>query len=161
EEALEHEHGMGLMWALAQDLLRLKTYGTVREPFVGTFPIGPTVVPAFLYGVRPDGRLAWRRHDSARLELGAGKAEAWKVGSPSGSGWADLRQVLPGGRNVIYAVTKDGKLLWYRHNGFNTGGPKEWEGPKEIAGGGWGDFQRVFSGGRGVLYAVTPAGKIL
>lgn len=161
EEALEREHGMGLMWSLAQTLTRLKTYGTVREPFVGTFPLAPTAVPAFLYGVRPDGRMAWHRHDSARLDPGPGKPEAWKVGSPSGSGWDGLRQVIPGGRNVIYAVTGDGKLLWYRHNGFNTGEPKAWEGGKEIAGGGWADFKQVFSGGgQGVLYAITRAGKI-
>lgn len=161
EEALEREHGMGLMWALAQDLVRLKTYGTVREAFVGTFPLGSTAAPAFLYGVRPDGRLAWYRHDSARLDPGPGKPEAWKAGSPSGSGWDGFREVIPGGRNVIYAVTRDGKLFWYRHNGFNIGEPKDWEGGKEIAGGGWADFRHVFSGGPGVLYGITGAGNLV
>lgn len=161
EEVQQEKHGTALMQLLAQQLTRLKETGTLKEPFIGTFPLGPTIVPAFLYGVRPDGRLAWHRHDGARLDPRIGQPGAWKVASPSGSGWDGFRQVLPGGRNVIYAITRDGKLLWYRHNGFNTGAGTEWEGGKEIAGGGWADFTRVFSGGEGVIYAVTRAGKLL
>ena len=58
EETLERTYGADLMWTLANRLQRLKDYGTVREQFIGTFAApGPTVVPAFIYAVRPDGRM--------------------------------------------------------------------------------------------------------
>ncbi len=133
------------------------------KPFEGTFaPPGPSVRPAWIYAVRPDGHLGWYRHDGAELGLSADKQGAWVGGNPaSGPGWGDFKQVLPGGGNVIYALTHDGKLLWYRHNGFNTGARREWQGAEEV-GTGWNSYKYVFSGGgSGILYAITPDGKLL
>ncbi len=160
EELQRETHGTALMWTLADRLARLKATGSLREQFIGTFPLAPTTVPAFLYGVRTDGRITWSRHDGARVAPGAGQPEALKVAAPAGSGWDGFRHVLPGGRNVIYAVTRDGRLLWYRHSGFNFGDGKDWESGKEIAGGGWADFKQVLSGGNGVLYGISRTGRI-
>lgn len=126
EEELERAHGADVMWMLADRLRRLRDYGTVREQFIGTFSAAAkTTVPAFLYAVRPDGKMSWFRHDGA--DFGT---ENWVGPSPVSEGWGDLRQVVPGGGNIIHSVTNDGKFLWYRHNGFNTGAP---DSPAHVA----------------------------
>ena len=63
---------------------------------------------------------------------------------------------------MIYAVTTDGKLLWYRHNdpaegasGFVNNGRGQQVGT------GWIGFTQVFSGGGGVIYAVNADGRLL
>lgn len=162
EEDLERAYGTEVMGYLAEILTRLKNTGTVKEQFIGTFaPPGPSVQPSFLYAVKPDGRLTWFRHDGAAQGLGANQSGAWIGGQPaSGTGWGDFKQVAPGGGNVVYAVTHEGNLLWYRHNGFNTGARTEWEGAKDV-GAGWNIHKHVFGGGgRGILYAMTPEGKL-
>ncbi len=156
EQDLEREYGTDLMWALADRLSRLRDYGTVREAFVGTFSAANrTIVPSFLYAVRPDGRMLWYRHDGA--EQGTTNLIG---GTPVSEGWGDFKQVLPGGGNVIHAISREGKNYWYRHDGFNTGARREWTGAKEV-GSDWAGFKSVFSGGNGVLYAITKSGKLL
>ena len=59
----------------------------------------------------------------------------------------------------MYAVTPDGRLLWYHHKAYLTG-ESQWEGPKEV-GTGWAGFKRVFSPGEGMIYALKPDGSLL
>jgi hypothetical protein len=161
EEEKEREYGTNLMWLLADKLTRLKDYGTAREQLIGTFAApGRTAVPAFIYALRPDGRMLWYRHDGAPLGTGTEQVGSWVGGTPISDGWGGFKHVMPGGGNVIHAVTPDGKFLWYRHDGFNTGARREWNGAKEI-GSGWESFKHVFSGGNGVVYAITPDGKLM
>ena len=74
-----------------------------------------------------------------------------------------MKWVFPGGGNVIYAITADGTLKWYQHNGFNTGVGLEsstsWNATKDV-GRGWGDFSYVFAGGEGVIYGIQPDGTL-
>ncbi|WP_438037326.1 hypothetical protein [Sorangium sp. So ce204] len=49
---------------------------------------------------------------------------------------------------MVYGVTSDGKLQWYRHNGWETGS-SDWtagNGGRNV-GTGWNMYDRVFSGG--------------
>ncbi len=155
EEDLERAYGTDVMWILANGLTRMKNYGTVREPFVGTFSAASrTIVPAFLYSVQPNGTMLWHRHNGAEQGL-----NDWVGGTTVSGGWGDFKEVLPGGGNVIHAITRDGKNLWYRHDGFNTGAPRQWTGANDV-GSQW-NFKSVFSGGDGVFYAITKAGKLL
>lgn len=117
EETLERTYGADLMWTLANRLQRLRDYGTVREQFIGTFAAaGPTIVPAFIYAVRPDGRMIWQRHDGVNFGL-----DRWVGGNTVSQGWGDFSEVIPGGGNIILAMSQGGAVAWYRHNGFNTG----------------------------------------
>ena len=59
---------------------------------------------------------------------------------------------------MIYAITGDGILKWYRHLGF-ADGSVSWDGPKDV-GSGWADFKQVFAMGRGVIYAITNDGTL-
>jgi outer membrane protein assembly factor BamB len=67
--------------------------------------------------------------------------------------------VFSGGEGVMYAITSDGTLVWYRHRGY-LDGTHEWDGPKNV-GTGWSDFTRVFSPGDGTIYAMKPTGEVL
>jgi outer membrane protein assembly factor BamB len=75
-----------------------------------------------------------------------------------GRGWGDARQLFSGGGGVIYVMTQEGKLLWYKHNGYTdgrgVGSPGAWEGPKEV-GSNWDQFKLVFPGGDGIIYVVS------
>src|SRR5258707_9997618 len=56
--------------------------------------------------------------------------------------------------NVIYAVNYNHDLLWYKHNGYNTG---TWDWSADVGqkvGNGW-DFKKVIARGNGVIYAIT------
>jgi hypothetical protein len=61
---------------------------------------------------------------------------------------AALRHVFSTGGGVIYGVAPDGRLWWYRHNAYLTGGgletPGAWE-VRAVVGHGWGDFSEVFA----------------
>jgi hypothetical protein len=72
--------------------------------------------------------------------------------SAVGSGWAQFREIYPAGGAGIYALTSDGRLLWYRHDGWQNGAVA-WKGPVQV-GDGWGGFWKVVPGGDGVLYAI-------
>jgi hypothetical protein len=114
--------------------------------------------PAFLYAVGGDGALKWFRHDGA-LE---GKFDM--VGPRSVDvGWANFKQIFPGGEGVIYAITRQGSLMRYQHVGYGTGlgrdDPAAWLPTQEIATG-WGNLIRAFSAGEGVIYTITTDGKL-
>jgi len=126
-------------------------------------PPGPTIVPAFIYGIDSKGLLQWYRHDGARTGAGLQTAGAWQGARTVGRGWDDVKRVFPGGGDIIYAITADGTLRWYEHKGFNTGVGLEsaasW-GPSKNVGRGWDGFVDVFSGGEGVIYVVQPDGTL-
>ena len=55
---------------------------------------------------------------------------------------------------IIYAVTQNDDLLWYRHDGRNDGTFKSASNGGSKVGNGW-NFKHVFSGGDGIIYAIT------
>ena len=81
-----------------------------------------------------------------------------------GRGWGDEKFSFSIGDGIIYSITRDGKLKWFRHNAYLTGAgldtPGSWEGPKEV-GTGWSGLVQVFGIGSGFIYGVTPAGKLM
>ena len=117
--------------------------------------------PLYIYGVHPDGRLAWYRHDGA---LVGGGLESWGATQMVGRGWQDVAHVFAAGNGVIYAITDGGELRWYRHGGYRVGGGLEtWEPQNtgyRVVGHGWSGVRHVFWGGNGVIYAVMPDGEL-
>ncbi|MCP2275707.1 tachylectin-related carbohydrate-binding protein [Nocardia amikacinitolerans] len=108
-----------------------------------------------IYGITPEGDLYWHRHDG------------WTDGSPSwtggaggrrvGAGWGVYPKVFSIGRGVIYGITADGEMDWYRHDGWIDGSPT-WTAS---AGGrrvdsGWDAYRRVFGSydGSGQIYGI-------
>ncbi len=118
---------------------------------------------AFIYGIDSTGRLQWYRHDGAGSGAGFQTPGSWQGPRYPGRGWGDVERVLPGGGNIIYAISADGVLKWFQHKGFNTGAGVEaadnWEGPRNV-GRGWTGFADVFAGGEGVIYVVQTDGTL-
>jgi serine/threonine protein kinase len=79
----------------------------------------------------------------------------------NGPGSATVAGVFSGGGAPLYAITNDGKLLWYRHTDPQGGKPTWAPGARTTIGNGWAAFRSVFSGGGGVIYAITNDGKLL
>jgi len=122
------------------------------DVFIGTFgTTPPNYHPLWTYVIQRNGDLEWRRQDT--------NTPNWQGPKTVGKGWADFLWVMSIGGNNIYAISTDGTLLWYRHEGFNDGG-WDWRGPLPV-GSGWQDFARVFSGGDGVVYAIRKDGTLL
>jgi hypothetical protein len=116
-----------------------------------------------IYAITQEGKLLWYKHNAYLTGAGLETPGAWADTKEVGHSWGVFKQVFPGGNGVIYAITQDGKLLWYRHNAYRTGDglatPGAWSGRKEV-GHGWGIFKQVFSSGGGIIYAITQEGKL-
>jgi hypothetical protein len=77
-----------------------------------------------------------------------------------GTGWDGFRRVFAGGNGILYAVTQNGELLYFRDMSGN--GTWNWQYPEGKAiGYGWHEFLHVFSAGDGTIYAVHPSGELL
>ncbi|MER6316636.1 tachylectin-related carbohydrate-binding protein, partial [Streptomyces sp. NPDC001581] len=62
---------------------------------------------------------------------------------------------------IIYGITPDGDLQWYRHSGWEDG-TNRWttgEGGEYVSGG-WNIYRTVFCGAGGVIYGITPGGDL-
>jgi hypothetical protein len=120
--------------------------------------------PAIIYGIGADGVLRWYRHNGATNGVGANIAGSWAGANNVSTEWNAFKQVFTGGNGVIYAITQDGKLIWFRHSAFLTGQgadvPGAWDEAHEVASE-WGDFRNAFSAGDGVIYAIAPDGQLL
>lgn len=122
---------------------------------------------ATIYGIATDGSLKWYRHNAAATGGGLNDAGAWdpKGSKEVGVGWNGFKQVFAGGGGSIYGILPNGDLMWYRHDGYTTGGglndPGGWSAnSRRKVGVGWNGFKQVFSGGQGVIYAITPDGSL-
>ena len=61
---------------------------------------------------------------------------------------------------IIYTITQNNDLMWYRHEGRNDG-TFRWtfnEGKK--VGNGW-DVKHIFSGGDGIIYTITQNNDLM
>ncbi len=133
--------------------------GGLNDGRFNTSAPAPSIV-SYIYGVRDDGNLEWRRHDGAEQ----GTAQ-WQSATAIGNGWERYKHVFTGGKNTIYAVTNEGDLLWFRHNTAydvrrRTRREVDLVGPR-LVGKGWQNFRNVFSAGDGVIYAINQAGDLL
>lgn len=138
--------------------------------FIGTFAkTPPNYQPLWVYGIRPTGEVTWYRKDT--------NATTWQGPKKVADGWGNFKDVIPAGGNRFYALTTDGKLMWFRHDGFNdgsfnwpvVGGNNKLNGVVTKGVGmtvkgtqvsmGW-TFKRIFSGGEGIIYAIRQDGKL-
>jgi hypothetical protein len=91
----------------------------------------------------------------------------WEGPKTVGTGWQNFRDIIPAAManvtpNVagasFYAVTTDGALLWYRHDGF-VNGETRWKGPVNV-GSGWQSFRKIVSAGDGIVYGIGTDGSL-
>jgi N,N-dimethylformamidase len=122
-----------------------------------------------IYAIRPTGELLWYRDELRDGTNGEHAERGWAAGSGSqiGFGW-DFRWVFSGGGGVIYAISSDGALRWYRddvRNGTNGNhAERGWAtGSGNQIGLGWQGFTKVFGSlaEDGTIYAVTDTTDLL
>jgi hypothetical protein len=151
------------------------------EPAAGAEPEPPPAAPApppvarerlafgdreFLYGVEPTGTVV-QYVDRPEAGSTAPERRTFDHGATVASDWRRIVGAYPawagttgaGAGFAVFALTADGVLNWYRHDGFPEGRPY-WSGPIPVATG-WNRYSRIFSGGDGVLYGITPEGELL
>ena len=116
-----------------------------------------------IYGIKKDGRLLQTRHVGNQHGI-----PAWCLWKQIGNGWRigsdgeNFKQVFSGGAGIMYAITKDGDLLWYRHKGRNEAS-FSWDGPSKVndeSHKSWHEYKQVFSDG-GAIYAIEPDGTLM
>jgi Tachylectin/PQQ-like domain len=120
-----------------------------------------------IYAIKPGGELLWYKDTDLKGNNGPKAERGWAPGSGNqiGFGWDNFKHVFSGGDGVIYAVTPDGKLLWYRD--FNRRGGNAPDGSSGWSAGsgnqihfGWNRFIHICAVG-GTIYAVTDTGRLL
>jgi len=72
-----------------------------------------------------------------------------------------LAGLRDGDRGVLYAITADGELRWYRHDGWFNGA-KVWTAGDggRLVGTDWNRFERVLPAADGVIYGITGEGEL-
>lgn len=116
-----------------------------------------------IYAIDAGGKLLWFEHKGFNTGAGLQDAGSWAGAREIGHGWGGFRTVFSGGNGIIYAITTEGRLMWYRHHGVASGAgletPGSWSGPKEVAFG-WDQMVHVFSTGGGIIYGVAADGTL-
>jgi hypothetical protein len=145
--------------------------GTGWTMFTQIIPMDKGVV----YGILPNGDLRWQRHLNYQTGVGGTGSQAWANARIVGWGWNGFKTIFGGGNGVLYVVTSDGKLMWYRHkeylnppaapassdsNAVKLKWERSWEQPKKV-GDGWGEFTKLFSPGEGHIYGILPNGDLM
>ncbi len=117
EAIIEDDYGPIIILGRLEDMLdRLATRGSLVDPFVGEFP-NVFHHALFLYAVEPGGQLV--RFDCKAATTLVDEVE-WQSSLTSlGTGW-DVKAILPGHWNILYAVQADGSVVWNRHDGALT-----------------------------------------
>ena len=115
-----------------------------------------------IYALTHTGNLLWYKNTSLDQPDANAWASGWSTAVGLG-GWDQFKRVFGGYDGVIYAITQDGKLLWYKNTSFNQPDADAWAAGSGTAIGLdiWGSFKDVFGGQDGVIYAITWEGDLL
>ncbi|WP_394752449.1 tachylectin-related carbohydrate-binding protein [Crenothrix sp.] len=119
------------------------------------------VIPAnegVIYLIDNKGQLLWSRYDSKFTG-----SQQWLNPNKMtviGNGWQNYQHVFSGGDGVIYALTTDGNMRWFRHTGWQDGSNKWAAGSGKQISKGWQGTAKIFSGGDGVIYSIIKGGRL-
>jgi hypothetical protein len=69
-----------------------------------------------IYAITHDGRMRWYKDTDRQGQNGAQAERGWAPGSGNqiSYGWEQFRHVFSGGGGIIYAITYDGRMRWYK-----------------------------------------------
>jgi hypothetical protein len=105
-----------------------------------------------IYSIAKTGDLRWYRHLGSMDGRGPDVPDAWRGDQVAGRGWQDVQQVFSGGYGVIYAITGDGNLHWFRQTQYPTAPGTQ----VPSAGGSRGDIQLESARGRRPVLRLQP-----
>lgn len=67
-----------------------------------------------IYTIKNDGILQLHQHSG--FQTGLGESEGgWQPARSLSKGWGNFKQAFSGGGGMLYAITNDGVLRWYKH----------------------------------------------
>lgn len=127
-----------------------RVVNTAWSDFKQIFPGGD----GRIYVINSRGALLLYQHTGYSTGLGKDDPKGWLPAQQLATGWNNVTHAFSVGEGVVYAVTPDGKLHWFKH----ADGSNRLDGPKEV-GRGW-NVQQVFSIGDGIIYFTTADGKL-
>ena len=92
-----------------------------------------------IYGIKPTGELLWYKDLKRDGTNGPNAETGWdaRSGSQFGTGWAAFTRVCSGVGGIIYAITVDGFLLYYRDQARNGTANWAYNGIAQTIGSGW------------------------
>ena len=105
-----------------------KEVGVGWGEFQHVFSTGDGVI----YTVAQDGKLLWYKHNGYLNGRGLESPGAWEGPKTVTESFGGFRQVFSAGDGILYAITADGVLKWYRHVNYRVG--LRLEGSVRIAG---------------------------
>jgi hypothetical protein len=111
-----------------------------------------------IYTIAKSGKLYWSRHDGRFTG-----SQSWANGgrlTQIGSGWNNFVHAFSGGDGIIYAISADGKMYWFRHSGWLTGSSNWAPNSGVQISKGWQGAVKVFSGGDGIIYSIMSSGLL-
>jgi len=111
---------------------------------------------ASIFALNNNGTLMWYRHDGY-----LDGAAIWQPPVQVGNGWGEYQSIFAGGEGILYAITPQGVLRWYRYYDAATGSNAANWSPAVDVGSGWAQFAQVFAMGEGVVYALQSDGTLL
>lgn len=116
-----------------------------------------------IYAINSSGKLLWYRHNGILSGAGLETPGAWSGPKEVGRGWGDFTSIFSTGEGVIYAITRDRKLQWYKHESYLDGSglenPRAWK-PHVDLGPLTSSFKQLFSSGNGIIYDLQPDGTL-
>jgi hypothetical protein len=139
--------GHGVIYAIARDgtlkWYRLTGFANGRATMIGPRNVGRgwngvkvfSAGDGVIYTITGDGKLMWDWHYGYMSGEGLETPAAWEARKQVGTGWNDFEHVFATGNGIIYAVTRDGKLMWRHHRGYKDGS-LAWD-PARQFGTGW------------------------
>ncbi|MDR0779861.1 MAG: hypothetical protein LBF16_04075 [Pseudomonadales bacterium] len=93
-----------------------------------------------IYLIGDDGQLRWYKHKG--YQDGSSACEGPNVISDVSSDWSHFSNVFSIGRGIIYAITRNGDLWWFKHKGY-LNGDRGLESSKAPVGVGWNNVSVV------------------
>ncbi len=112
-----------------------------------------------IYAVNQAGDLLWYNHSGFQTgeKNWANQTQAKPVGQEWGGNVKIFKGNPRGKDGVIYTVSKEGYLSWYKHNGYASGS-KDWINGKNVNI----NFnaRQVFAAGGGIIYLLDNAGDL-
>ncbi len=113
-----------------------------------------------IYAIKTNGDLMWFKHNG--WQTGANSWANNGNGIKVGNTWQNFKFVFATSQGVIYAVQSNGDLLWFKHNGWQTGS-SSWanSGGGLKVGKSWQNFKAVFATSHGIIYGIKTNGDLL
>lgn len=133
-----------LNWAKSWESLTARTVGVGWGDFADVFPGGDGII----YVVTREGALRRYRHVGYLDGRGLNSPGAWEGPVNINTGWNGYQKFFSRGDGIIYAVSANGELFWFKdrvpRNGGRAAIGRPWYGPIKIDDS-WGSFSKVFA----------------